>query len=262
MSPTSRLPAHAFLWAALPALALPSLAIGAATPAKAAYPTGPGSLAGMWQSPFPPDQIRKPGDPAPPVEVGPPPLKEPYRSRLAAERKAAADALAAGRPQVTGGVRCVPGGFPGMMGPVFPLEVLEAPSQINITNEAFNQTRRIYLNETQIAVDDAEPVFFGHSVGHWQNGALIVDTIGMKDSVRMGGAPHSPNMRVDEVMLRTGPDTMEDRIVISDPEYLTEPWRFTYHYKKMTGYKLGEFVCENNRDYDPKTDSQKLDLNH
>jgi hypothetical protein len=30
----------------------------------------------------------------------------------------------------------------------------------------------------------------------------------------------------------------------------------------MTGYKLGEFVCENNRDYDPKTDSQKLDLNH
>ena len=252
-----------FLACALACAALPALAFAAEKGAqkKAAYPTGPGSLAGMWQSPFPPDQIRKPGDPPPPVEVGPAPLKEPYKSQLAAQRKAAADALAAGKPQVAGGVRCVPGGFPGMMGPVFPLEVLETPRQINITNEAFNQTRRIYMNETQIAVDDAEPVFFGHSVGHWDKGVLVVDTIGMKDSVRMGGAPHSPNMRVDERLRRTGPDTLEDQITITDPQYLTGPWTFTYHYKKMTGYKLGEFICENNRDYDPRTDSQKLDLN-
>ena len=248
-----------FLACVLACAALPALAFAAD---KAAYPTGPGSLAGMWQSPYPPDQIRAPGDPAPPVEVGPAPLKEPWKSQAAAQRKAAADSLAAGKPQVNNGVRCIPGGFPGMMGPVFPLEVLETPQQINITNEAFNQTRRIYMNETQVAVDDAEPVFFGHSVGHWVKGVLVIDTIGMKDQVRMSGAPHSANMRIDERMRRTGPDTMEDQITITDPEYLTAPWTFTYHYKKMTGYKLGEFICENNRDYDPKTDSQKLDTSH
>jgi hypothetical protein len=156
MASSTRLLAAAILGAALPAFAF-----------GATYPTGPGSLAGIWQSPFPPDQIRPPGSPPPPVEVGPPPLKEPYKSQLAAQRKATADAIAAGKPQVTGGVRCVPGGFPGMMGPVFPLEVLETPKQINITQEAFNQTRRIYMGEQQVAVDDAEPVFFGHSVGHW-----------------------------------------------------------------------------------------------
>jgi len=69
-------------------------------------------------------------------------------------------------------------------------------------------------------------------------------------------------MRVDERLLRTGPDTMEDQITITDPEYLTGPWTFTYHYQKMTGYKLGEFICENNRDYDAKSDSLKLDLGH
>jgi hypothetical protein len=248
-----------FLACALVGAALPALAFAAG---KAAYPTGPGSLAGMWQSPYPPDQLRKPGDKRPPVEVGPAPLKEPYKSQLAAQRKAAADALASGKPQINNGVRCIPGGFPGMMGPVFPLEVLETPRQINITNEAFSQTRRIYMNEKQVAVEDAEPVFFGHSVGHWEHGALVVDTIGMKPEVRMSGAPHSPDMRVDERVRRTGPDTMEDQIAITDPEYLTGPWTFTYHYKKMTGYKLGEFICENNRDYDPKTDSQKLDLSH
>ena len=249
----------ALLCAALPALAF---AAGKPKTAKTAYPTGPGSLAGMWESPYPPDQIRAPGAAPPPVEVGPAPIKEPYRSQLAAQRKAAADSLASGKPAINNGVRCIPGGFPGMMGPVFPLEVLETPRQINITNEAFNQTRRIYMNETQVAIDDAEPVFFGHSVGHWVKGALEVDTIGMKDAVRMSGVPHSPNMRVDEKMRRTGPDTMEDQITITDPQYLTGPWTFTYHYKKMVGYKLGEFICENNRDYDPKTDSQKLDLNH
>ncbi|MGZ3273348.1 MAG: hypothetical protein ACXU8Z_06275 [Caulobacteraceae bacterium] len=257
---SSRLPACVLACAALPAFALATEK--AAPKAKAPYPTGPGSLAGMWQSPYPPDQLRQPGDPAPPVEVGPSPLKEPWKSEIAAQRKAAADALAAGKPQVNNGVRCIPGGFPGMMGPVFPLEVLETPQQINITNEAYNQTRRIYMNEKQVAVDDAEPVFFGHSVGRWEKGVLVVNTIGMKDQVRMSGVPHSPNMRVDERMRRTGPETMEDQITITDPEYLTGPWTFTYHYKKMTGYKLGEFICENNRDYDPKTDSQKLDLSH
>jgi len=246
------------LCAALPVL---SLAADPAKPTvKAAYPSGPGSLAGMWESPFPPDQIRAPGAPPPPVEVGPAPLKEPYASELKAQRKAAADSLASGKPAINNGVRCIPGGFPGMMGPVFPLEVLETPQQINITNEAFSQTRRIYMNETQVAIDDAEPGFFGHSVGRWVKGVLEVDTIGMKDSVRMSGAPHSPNMRIDEKMRRTGPDTMEDQITITDPQYLTGPWTFTYHYKKMAGYKLGEFVCENNRDYDAKSDSQKLDL--
>jgi hypothetical protein len=258
MTRTYRLLAGALICAALPALAW-----AATKAAKTSYPTGPGSLAGMWESPFPPDQIRKPTDPKPPVEVGPPPLKEPYLAKWKAERKANADALEAGKPQVTNGVRCIPGGFPSMMGPVFPLEVLETPRQINITNEAYNQTRRIYLNEKQVGFDDAEPVFFGHSVGHWdKSGALIVNTIGMKDDIRMAGAPHSPTQQVDEVIKRTGPDTFEDRITITDPQYLTQPWTFTYHYKRKDGYKLGEFICENNRDYDPKTDSQKLDLSH
>ena len=93
---------------ALLCAALPVLAFAADKPktAKAAYPTGPGSLAGMWESPFPPDQIRAPGAPPPPVEVGPAPLKEPYAGQLRAQRKAAADSLASGKPQINNGVRC------------------------------------------------------------------------------------------------------------------------------------------------------------
>jgi hypothetical protein len=244
-----RLAAGALACAALPACAV------------AADKLGPAALAGIWQSPWPPDQLRQPGDPAPPVEVGPPPLKAQYLEAWRAGQKAAADAIARGAPPVTDNVRCIPGGFPGMMSPVFPLEVLVTPKQINITNEANAQTRRIYMNETQIAVDDAEPVFFGHSVGRWVGDTLVVDTIGMKPTVRMRGVPHSPNMKVDEKIHLTSADALEDQITITDPEYLTQPWTFTFHYKRMLGYKLGEFVCENNREFaDPKTGGQRLDL--
>ncbi len=243
--------------------ALPALAFSATAKHKAAASAGAAaSISGVWESPWPPDQIRQPGDPAPPVEVTAPPLKPKYFAEWKAEQKAVADAIAAGRPPVTDGVRCIPGGFPGMMGPVFPIEVLATPGQITIIAEAYSQVRRIYLNEKQIAIEDAEPEFYGHSVGHWEGKTLVVNTIGLKENVRMRNAPHSPNMQVDERIYATSPNTFEDKMTITDPEYLTEPWTFTYHYKRKPDYKMNEFVCENNREYqDPSSGGQAIKLN-
>ena len=248
--------------AALVAGAIASICIPALALAQGAGKTADHSwIDGLWESPWPGDQLPKPGDPKRPVEVGPPPLKAQYMAEWSAARKALADATAAGKPIAGENVtECLPQGFPAMMSPGFPMEVIATSKQVNMTQEAYSQTRRIYLDRQQMALDDAEPQFYGHSVGHWEGNVLVVNTIGVKDRVRMRGVPHSPAMRVDERMYATGPNTFEDKITVTDPEYLTAPWTFTYHYKKMTGYKLGEFICENNRDYDAKTDSQKLDL--
>ena len=175
------------------------------------------------------------------------------------ERRATQQAKPA--TELTGGAACMPGGFPGMMGPVFPLEVLQSPGQVTIIAEAFAQVRRIYLNEKQIAVEDAEPLFWGHSVGHWEGNTLIVNTIGLKETVRVSGVPHSPNMRIDERITVTSADTFEDRITVTDPEYLTAPWTWTYKYNRRKDYKINEYVCEDNRLYlDPATGQQKLRL--
>jgi hypothetical protein len=240
------------------ALAFPAIA---ATPGPSSAQSKASGIAGVWESPWPPDQLRQPGDPEPPQEVTPPPLKPQYLAAWKAQQKADADAIARGEPPVTGGVQCIPGGFPSMMGPVFPIEVLATPGQITIIAEAYSQVRRIYLNEKQIALDDAEPEFFGHSVGHWEGRTLVVDTIGLKDNVRMRGAPHSPTMRVDERLSPTSPTTFEDKVTVTDPDYLTGPWTWTWHYKRKPGYKINEFVCENNREYaDPKTGGERLRL--
>ncbi|MDB5458540.1 MAG: hypothetical protein JWO72_281 [Caulobacteraceae bacterium] len=244
---------------ALACVAIPALAQAASHAAAAKL--GPRTLAGVWESPWPPDQLRQPNDPPPPVEVTTPPLKPQYLAEWRAQQKATADAIARGAPPVTDNVNCIPGGFPSMMGPVFPVEVLETPGQVTIIQEAYGQTRRIYLNEKQIAVEDAEPEFFGHSVGRWEGRTLVVNTIGLKENVRMRNAPHSGDMRVDERIEVTGPDTFEDHVTVTDPPYLTGPWSWTWSYKRKPGYKMNEFICENNREFaDPKTGGQRLKL--
>jgi hypothetical protein len=238
--------------------AAPALAV-AKGKAKAA---DHGWIDGLWESQWPGDQLPKPGAPKRPVEVGPAPLKPEHLAKYQAAQKAIADATAAGKPIAGNNVtECLPEGMPAMMSPGFPMEVISNGKQVNMTQEAYSQTRRIYLNRPQVKLEDAEPQFYGHSVGHWEGNVLVVNTIGVKERVKMRNVPHSPAMRVDERMYPTGPDTFEDKITVTDPEYLTAPWTFTYHYKRKPGYDLNEYICENNQEYaDPKTGAQRLDI--
>ena len=237
------------------ALAGPALSKGKAKAADHDW------INGLWEAPSPGDQLSNAGARGP-ILVGRPPLKPEYLAKWNAEQKVLADATARGEPIAGENVtECLPQGVPAMMAPSFPMEVIATAKQINITQEAYSQTRRIYLDRKQIAVDDAEPQFYGHSVGHWEGNVLVVNTIGIKERVRMRAAPHSPNMRVDERMYATGPNTFEDKVTITDPEYLTQPWTFSYQYKRKPGWDLNEYVCENNHETaDPKTGAQRLDL--
>jgi hypothetical protein len=36
-----------------------------------------------------------------------------------------------------------------------------------------------------VTLDDIELGHYGHSVGHWKGGTLLVDTIGIKEHVQM-----------------------------------------------------------------------------
>jgi hypothetical protein len=216
------------------------------------------NFSGAWEDPNPQEIVRPLGSPPPPRIVPDPPLNDAARAEMAARRQR----LAANPPtELTGGAACIPGGFPGMMGPVFPIEVLQSPGQVTIIAEAFSQVRRIYLNEKQIAFEDAEPLFWGHSVGHWEGNTLIVNTIGLKETIRMSGVPHSPTMRIDERITVTSADSWEDQITVTDPAFLTAPWTWTYKYVRRKDYKINEYVCEENRLYlDPQTGQQKLRL--
>ena len=239
---------------------VPLVALAAEPSSAPSAPVNHNKLTGKWE--------RYPGadgtlDPrytaAPPAT--PAPLKEPYKSELEARQKAAHEADLRGQPLYSGYTQCLPDGMPTMMMAMFPMEVLQTPGQITIIQEAYNQVRRIYLGEKQIPIEDAEPLFWGHSVGHWDGDTLVVSTVGIKENVRFRDVPHSDHMRIDERIRLLTPDLFQDEITITDPQYLTAPWSFKWMYKRMSGYKILEYVCEANREYrDPDTGGTRLKL--
>jgi hypothetical protein len=234
---------------AAPLLAALAAVVGAGA-ARAAPPDHP-ALTGAWDrySSAAPDPRVTAVAPVPP-----PPLKPAYLTDWLAQQQAARDADARGQPLYGDYAQCLPDGMPAMMMAMFPMEVLQTPGQITIIEEAYNQVRRIYLDEKQIPIDDAEPGFWGHSVGHWQGDVLLVNTVGIKEEVHFRGAPHSPNMQIDERIRMLSRDIFEDQVTVTDPQYLTGPWKFTWKYRRKPGYKILEYVCEANREYrDPQT---------
>jgi hypothetical protein len=194
-----------------------------------------------------------------PAPVPEPPLREQYLGPWRAERARAAELTRQGLPPVTSGMACMPEGMPAMMQALFPMEVLETPGQVTIIQEAFNQVRRIHLNEPPIAPEDAEPRFAGHSVGRWEGDTLVVQTVGVKDHARFRDTPHSMQMRMTERIRLVTDDIMENQITVEDPEYLTAPWTWTWMYRRWLGYKIQEYVCEDNRYFkDPELGYQRL----
>ena len=244
------------------ARAAPAPTVSATGSPAAAGPVAHHRLTGTWNR-YP--QIDEPPDPRlpPPPPIGPPPLKPQYLAAWQAEQKAAKEADERGQPLFTDYVKCLPDGMPAMMVAMFPMEVLQTPGQITLVQEAYNQIRRIYLNEKQIPIEEAEPGYWGHSVGHWEGDTLVVDTVGIKEKVRFRGVPHSDQMRIRERMQLLSPDFFEDHITIEDPVYLTQPWTFSWAYKRLPHYKMLEYVCDSNREYkDPQTGGTRLRLNN
>jgi len=176
-----------------------------------------------------------------------PPLKAKYLAAWKARRKASHEADLNGTPLYGGYEDCIPDGMPAMMMAMFPMDVLQTPGQITIIEEAFRQVRYIYLDQKQVPILDAEPEFWGHSVGHWQGDTLYVNTVGIRPEVRFQDVPHSNLMQIDERIRLLTPNRFEDRITLTDPVYLTRPWTFTWQYQRRPHYKMLEYVCESPR---------------
>lgn len=199
---------------------------------------------------------------AAPAPIPEPPLRQPFLDEWRALQARNAALTQKGLPPPSTGMACIPEGMPGMMQATFPMEILETPGQITIIEEAFNQVRRIHLGEKAIAPEDAEPRFAGQSIGRWEGAVLVVETVGVKDSVHFRNTPHSMRMRITERIRLVNDEMLENRVTVSDPEYLAAPWTWTWMYKRWPGYKIQEYVCEDNRYFeDPTLRYQRLRVN-
>ncbi len=183
----------------------------------------------------------------PPAPDGGPALKEPYAREyqiLMEKRKMSARE---GKPLIDPSTQCIPEGMPTIMGAIYPIEVVQTPKQLVVLAEFLTQTRRVYLNEKMPAQEDILPGYNGYSVGHWQGDTLVVETTGVREDVKFYNIPHSGQMKITERLRRTGPNLMENKVTIDDPQFLAKPYQFTFGYRRNPEYRIMEYICDNNR---------------
>jgi hypothetical protein len=145
---------------------------------------------------------------------------------------------------------CLPPGLPAIMSQPYPLEFLLTPGQVTIISEAYTQVRHIYT-DGRLLPEDPDPTFYGTSVGHWEDGTLVVESVGFAPVPRGLSFPNSDKMKVMERFHLTDPDTMMIETTIIDPQALTKPYVMPARtLKRHRSWTLAEYICEeNNRNF-------------
>ena len=145
---------------------------------------------------------------------------------------------------------CLPPGMPRMMSVVYPMEILMTPGQVTIITEWMGQIRRVYTDGRKHP-EDPDVTYVGHSIGHWEKGVLVIDTIAMNANTLLdqSGMRHSADIHVIERMRMIDHDTLQNELTLEDPVAFTHPWTVTRTFKRAKpGEEMREYVCmENNR---------------
>jgi hypothetical protein len=146
---------------------------------------------------------------------------------------------------------CFPTGMPSWMLITHnAFEILFTPGRVTILGEGDgNRLRRIYTDGRPHPADP-DPSFHGHSIGHWDNDALVVDTLAVLPQVYFAvneavGVPNNGAMHVVERLHLIGADTLADDLTISADKLLSNPWRTTrkYYRQRAQKYDILEGVC-------------------
>jgi hypothetical protein len=138
-------------------------------------------------------------------------------------------------------LNCLPEGMPSfMIMTLNALEILFTPGRVTILGEFDgNRLRRIYTDGRKHP-DDPDLTFDGHSIGHWEGGTLVVDTVGILPEVFLPlgqgvGLPNNGDMHIVERIRLTGPDLLQDDLLVSAPHMLQKPWAYKRVFKRHRG---------------------------
>jgi hypothetical protein len=134
---------------------------------------------------------------------------------------------------------CEPGGMPEVMEYPVPdalFETLVTPDQTVLLWNT-GTVRHIYTDgRGHPPAEDLWPTPEGHSIGHWEDGTLIVHTIARRAGP-VASAPDaavlSENARFTERLQRRDADTLVNEMTIEDPERLDHPWKLSITYRRV-----------------------------
>ena len=145
---------------------------------------------------------------------------------------------------------CQPLGTPFIMGDSAPLDILQTQREIAIIAEVQSSARHIYIDgRGHPDMDTFDPTTNGHSIGHWENQTLVVETVGFNDrgvAFIPGGGVRTPQSKlIEHVDLLDGGKQLRFTFTWEDPTIFTKPhsYVFTYHKAAPDAYAQ-EYFCD------------------
>jgi hypothetical protein len=171
-----------------------------------------------------------------------PPVMLPWAEKLTAERT---NNYSADDPEA----RCLPGGVPRAA--PYHYQLVQTPKLLLMLFEGnIHSYRQIFLDRGE-HLKIREPLWYGDSIGTWDEDTLVVDTVGFNDKFwfDMAGHPHTTQLHVIERYYRRDFGNLEIGITIEDPGTYAKPWKIQRVSTLETGIEMSEYVCnENNSD--------------
>lgn len=141
---------------------------------------------------------------------------------------------------------CLPLGLTQLHMHPQPRKIIQTDKEIVVLYEANANMREIYLDGRPPAPKDADPWWYGYSVGHFEGDTLVIETTGFRDDVWLDveGSPLTTTGKMVERWRRPTFGTMTIDTTISDPKAYTEPFTVRFNHRLAPDEDLIEFVCE------------------
>ena len=74
--------------------------------------------------------------------------------------------------------KCATPGMPYIYLQLFPMQIVQTPKEV-IEFFEYDHTVRYIFTDGRKHPDDVTPTYNGHSIGHWEGDALVVDTVAL-----------------------------------------------------------------------------------
>ena len=122
--------------------------------------------------------------------------------------------------------RCLPMGFMQFHTHPQPRKIIQTPAVTSIIYEANYGLRTIFSDGRSLPGPDAQPFWYGYSVGKWDGDTFVVESSGFRDDgwLDVQGSPFSEQLKLTERFRRLNYGTLQIDITIDDPKAYTKPF--------------------------------------
>jgi hypothetical protein len=140
-----------------------------------------------------------------------------------------------------------------------PRKMIQTRDLVVIAYEANYGLRYIFMDGRSLPGKDAEPWWYGYSIGRWEGDTLVVETSGFKDGgwLDIIGNPLTDAAKLTERFRRPSYGTLEIDVTIDDPKAYTRPWTVRVNQRIMLDSELMEFICLENQQFESYLQGQK-----